>query len=150
MAEAQRQAQERISKVISTLMGKKIPEKDIQTIHFIITPVRQWIEEGPKMGKEMIIGYRVSNIYSRVKVREIAKAGEVIDSAIVAGGDLIRVQSISFTIDDPTALYKLAREKAIADAKSRAEELARLLGVEVGKATFISEGVPLFFLKKWN
>jgi uncharacterized protein YggE len=74
-----------------------------------------------------------------VKVRDIDKAGEVIDDAVEAGGDLLQVQSISFTIDDTTALRSEAREEAVADAQAKADELATLVGVTLGKPTYMSE-----------
>jgi len=77
----------------------------------------------------------------QVKVRDIDKAGEVIDDAVEAGGDLLQVQSISFTIDDTTALRSEARAEAVADAQSKAEELATLAGVSLGKPIYISESI---------
>ena len=77
----------------------------------------------------------------QVKVRDIDKAGEVIDDAVDAGGDLLQVQSISFTIDDTTALRSEARAEAVADAQAKAEELATLAGVDLGKPTYISESI---------
>jgi hypothetical protein len=56
------------------------------------------------------------------------------------GGDLIRIDSINFSVDDPSIYYKEAREKAMTDAKDRAEHLAELAGLTLGKPTYISEG----------
>ena len=56
-----------------------------------------------------------------------------------AGGDLLQVQSISFIIDDTTALSSQARQKAMADAQAKAEELATLAGVTLGDPTYITE-----------
>ncbi|HLE02096.1 MAG TPA: SIMPL domain-containing protein, partial [Dehalococcoidia bacterium] len=58
-----------------------------------------------------------------------------------AVGDLLQLQGIAFAIDDPTALRAQAREKAMAEAKAKAEQLARLAGVTLGRPTAISEGV---------
>jgi hypothetical protein len=49
------------------------------------------------------------------------------------------VQSISFSIDDTTALSSQARQKAVADAQATAEELAALAGVTLGEPTYITE-----------
>ncbi|MEE8354131.1 MAG: SIMPL domain-containing protein, partial [Dehalococcoidales bacterium] len=54
-------------------------------------------------------------------------------------GDFIRIDGISFTVDDPTPFQAEARQEAMADAAAKAEELAELAGVRLGKATFISE-----------
>ena len=58
-----------------------------------------------------------------------------------AGGDLTRVDNISFSIDDPSAYRKEARDEAVADAKNKAEQIADLAGVKLGKPTYISESV---------
>ena len=83
-------------------------------------------------------------------VREIDDAGTVLDDAIDAGGDAIRVSHISFSLDDPEAAMAEAREAAMADAKARAETLAAAAGVSVGRPLSINESggffppVPIF------
>jgi len=137
--EAQGRARETMSRVISVLKERGVAEKDIQTTHFGIQPVTEWVEEFPKRRKGVTVGYKVTNVV-RVKIRKIEEVGSIIDAVAEAGGDLTRVHSISFTIEDTTLLYNEARKKAVKDAQAKAEQLARLLGVEVGKPTYISEG----------
>ena len=67
------------------------------------------------------------------------KTGIIIDAVARAGGDYIRINSISFTVDDPTAYHEEAREKAMADAKAKAKQLADLADVKLGKPIYISE-----------
>ena len=74
------------------------------------------------------------------KIRDIDKAGATIDAVAEAGGDLTRIDSISFSVDDPSGYYEEARQKAMADAKAKGEQLAELAGVTLGKPTYISEG----------
>jgi hypothetical protein len=68
------------------------------------------------------------------------KAGRVIDAVVQAGGDLIRINGISFSVEDPTNYYQQARGKAMTDAKNKAEQLAKLAGVTLGKPTYVAEG----------
>jgi len=139
VAEAQTQATEAMDKVMDALKDNGVADKDIQTQHFSISPVTKWDEEKEE---QIIIGYRVSNIVS-AKIRNMDRVGKTIDAVAAAGGDLTRINGISFTVDDPSAYYDEAREKAVADAKARAEQLAKLAGVTLGKPTYISEyGVP--------
>lgn len=86
-----------------------------------------------------MIGYRVTNTVT-VKVRNLDELGTIIDDVAGAGGDLTRIDNIDFTVDDPSPYYDEAREEAVAEAKDKAEQLARLAGVTLGKATYISEG----------
>ena len=85
-----------------------------------------------------MIGYRVTNTVT-ASIRDIEKAGTVIDAVALAGGDLTRINSIYFSIDDPTPYQKEARDEAMNDAKNKAEQLASLSGVKLGKPTYISE-----------
>jgi len=83
-----------------------------------------------------VLKHRVS-----AKIRDIERAASIIDAVAAAAGDLTRIDSISFSIDDPSPYYEEAREKAMADAEAKAEALAELAGVKLGKPTYISEGV---------
>jgi hypothetical protein len=74
-----------------------------------------------------------------VKVRKIDQTGPVLDAVATAGGNLTRVNSVSFSIDDPTPFYNQARTKAVADAVATAKQLADNAGVKLGKVTYITE-----------
>ncbi|MBN2186632.1 MAG: SIMPL domain-containing protein [Dehalococcoidia bacterium] len=136
VAEAQAQANEAMNDVMETLKDNGIDEKDIQTQRFSIYPITRWLE---RENKEEIIGYRVTNMVT-AKIRKVDEAGVVIDAVARAGGDYIRIQNISFAVDDTEPYYEEAREKAMEDAKNKAEQLADLAGVRLGKPTYVSEG----------
>jgi len=135
VADAQSQATEAMDEVMAALTDNGIAEKDIQTQHFSIYPVTRWDKDDEE---QVIVGYRVTNTVS-AKIREIDKAGTVIDAVAAAGGDLTRIDSIDFSVDDPSAYYEEAREEAMADARAKAEQLAELADGRLGKATYISE-----------
>lgn len=136
VAEAQTQASEAMDKVVVALKDNGVAEKDIQTQRFSIYPVTRWIRE---KDEEEIIGYQVTNIVV-AKLREMDKVGDIIDAVAEAGGDLTRIQGISFSVDDPTPYYEEARAKAVKDAKDKALQLADLADVKLGKPTYVSEG----------
>jgi len=135
VAEAQAKAAEAMDKVMAALKVQGIAEKDIQTQYFNIQKVTRWDD---KTQQEVVIGYRVTNTVT-AKIREVAKPGTVIDAVVAAGGDLTRVDSVSFTIDDPSPYYTQAREKAVTYATAKAKQLASLAGLKLGKVTYISE-----------
>jgi len=137
VAEAQSQAAEAMSKVMDALIDNGVAENDIQTQYFSIRQVTRWDWEDEE---EIVVGYRVTNMVT-AKIRDIDKAGAIIDAVAEAGGDLTRVEGISFSVDDPSSYHEEAREEAMADAKAKAEQLAELAGVTLGKPTYISEGV---------
>ena len=95
-----------------------------------------------KIGRKASLKARKSSKHRRRARRiftEEVKAGTVIDAVAVAGGDLTRIDSISFSVDDTTGYYAEAREKAVADAEAKAKQLAEVAGVKLGKAVYVSE-----------
>ena len=135
VADAQSDAAAAMQRVMTALFSGGVADEDIETQSFSIRQVTRWDRD---LEEEIVVGYRVSNDVL-VKVWDVDSAGDLIDAAVVAGGDFIRIDGISFTVDDPTALQVAAREEAMADAATKAEELAELAGVRLGRATFISE-----------
>ena len=90
-------------------------------------------------------GYRVTNTGS-AKVRDMDILGETIDEVVLAGGDATRINSIRFTVEDPSAAQVQARESAVMDALAKADQFATLTGVTRGSLLFITEsggGVPV-------
>ena len=139
IAEAQAEATETMNKVMAALKDSGVDEKDIQTQYFSIRQRTRWDREKEE---EIIIGYQVTNMVT-AKIRDIDKVGAIIDAAAKAGGDLARVEGLSFSVEDPSTYYKELRGKAMADAEAKAEQLAELAGVTLGKATYISEGIQV-------
>lgn len=136
VAEAQVEAVEAMDGVMKALTDSGVAEKDIQTQYFNIRQVTRWDDV---KSENIVIGYRVTNMVS-AKIRDIDKTGTIIDVVAAAGGDLTRIDSIDFSIDDPRGYYDEARQEAVADARAKAEQLADLAGVSLGQPTYISEG----------
>jgi uncharacterized protein YggE len=141
VAEAQSQAKEAMGKVKTALIDNGVAEEDIQTRYFSISQIKREVES-PKYWEEEedMVSYQVTNMVT-AKIRDIDEAGTIIDAVAEAGGDLTRVEGINFSVDDPSAYYEEARQKAVADAEDKAEQLAELAGVTLGKPTYISEGI---------
>jgi len=144
VAQAQLKASDAMSKVVAALKGKGVADKDIQTQYFSIQPVTQYVEDtvgGVKRGRQVIVGYIVDNTV-QAKLRKVDEAGPIIDAVAVAGGDLTRIDSISFTKEDVSQETNLAREKAVKDAQAKAQQMAGLLGIELGKPLYVTESSP--------
>jgi hypothetical protein len=135
VADAQAQAAEAMNAVMAALTDNGLAEKDIQTQYFNIQRVTRWDEN---KGQEVLLGYRVTNMIT-AKIRDMEKVGAIIDAAASAGGDLTRIDSVSFSIEDPSAYQTEARQKAMADAAAKAKQMAGLAGVTLGKPTYITE-----------
>jgi uncharacterized protein YggE len=119
VAAANSAVQAAMDRLLGALEADGVAEKDIQTSQFSISP-----EYDYQLSEPRLTGYRVTHML-QVKVRDIDRA--------------VQVGSISLTVDDTSAFSNQARELAMADAKAKAEELARLADVELGKPISISE-----------
>jgi uncharacterized protein YggE len=139
---ARDQAATSMDAMLGALKDGGVEEKDIQTARFSVQPLYDFTD-----GRQILRGFAVSNIVT-AKIREIDATGDLLDAAIIAGGDLARVDSLQFTIDDPSQLEEQARVEAMGDARSKAEALAQAGGVDLGEPRSISEGggaVPVTF-----
>jgi len=137
VAEAQTQAMEAMDRVMSALRENGVAEKDIKTQYFSIRRITKWDRDKEE---EVVVGYRVTNMVT-AKLRDVDKAGAIIDAVAKAGGDLTRIDNIDFSLDDPSTYYEEARKEAMVEAQDKAEQLAKLAGVRLGKPTYISEGI---------
>lgn len=131
--EARDQAAASLDAMIASVKTNGVAEKDIQTQQFNIQP-----EYDYRNNEQTLRGFRINNVVS-VKLRDINKTSKVVDDAVQAGGNDTQIQGIFFTIENPDDLKAQAREKAVADAKQKAETLAKAAGVGVGDALQISE-----------
>lgn len=131
--DAQDKAAKKNNAAIAYLKKSGVDEKDIKTLSYNANPKYEYqqnvcITINCPPGKQVLTGYEVSETI-QVKVRETDQAG-----AILSGIGVLKVQYVSglqFTIDDEDAINAQAREKAIADAKAKAQVLAKDLGVRL-------------------
>jgi uncharacterized protein YggE len=133
-AEAQEAAREnsnRMTAVMAALKEMGIPKEDVQTVNYSIQAEIDWENE-----ERRVIGYVVNNSVL-VKLRDMDTVGDVIDAVTEAGAN--NVYGIQFTFDDPSALRERARADAMAGALKKAEALAQLAGVGLGRPRYVSE-----------
>lgn len=127
-----------MANVLAALKANGIAERDIQTAQFSIRPVHDTRRDGDNR----IVGFQAINQIS-VKVRALAKIATVLDQIIAAGAN--QVAGIDFTVAERSRLLDNARTQAVADARRKAELLARAAGERIGRATAIveSSGAPM-------
>ncbi len=145
---ARDQAAVAMTAIVAFLTSNGVAERDIRTLSFNISPqytFRERLEDGLRTNERVLTGYQVTNTLS-VKVRDLDQTGAILDGVVKAGGDLVRVNGISFTVDDPSPLKVQARELAVQEAMKKAQELATLAGVGLGQLIFLSEtsSTPIF------
>ena len=98
--------------IVAALKAQGVEDRDIQTRFFNISPRYEYqevLEEGFRRGKQVLVGYVVNNSAS-VKIRDLDSVGRVIDEVADAGGDVTRINGISFTVDDTKPFMVTLRE----------------------------------------
>ena len=128
---------EKMNNVINALKTDfNIDEKDIQTENFNINPRYEWNDN-----ERILVGYEINQVIN-VKIRNLDIIGDVIQKSTDLGAN--DINSLSFTFDNDEALKEEAREKAIQNAKDKAEALAKDLGVKMVKIVdfYESSSVP--------
>jgi hypothetical protein len=134
VAAAQEVATEKANDIIAYLRSVGIEERDIKTTSYNVQPRYDWIQETCVAGRpcepgtRTLAGFTVSQTLT-VKVRDTDTAGDVLSQVGQRG--VSYVSGLSFTIDDEDALKADARALAIAEAKTKAQELAADLGVDL-------------------
>lgn len=164
VSEARSQAAESMTAVIDAVKAAGVDADDITTTQLNIWPESTWVEETFELddgttgrrNRQVVTGYRVTN---RVRVQiDLSESGDedeengdllgdVIDAAAAAGGDDVRVDSISFEAGDTSEAVNEARKLAAQDAIERAELYAEAFGVGVGtllSATESFSSAPVF------
>lgn len=133
MAEARSAAAEAQGRILAAVRALGVAEADVQTDQLSFGPDYEYGEGGRRLR-----GYVATNVV-RVLVRDVARAGEIVDATIASAGDDARVDGVSFELGDETAVRAEARRLAIADARAKAEQLARELGATLGDPIFVEE-----------
>lgn len=120
--------------LVDVLKDEGVAAEDIQTQ---VVRLRPRYEEEPRAeGQRELIGYTATHVVE-VRIRDLDTVGEILDTAIQAGGN--RIEGIRFEVSDPTVYLDQAREAAWNDARHKAEQLADLAGAELGEVLTISE-----------
>lgn len=167
-AEARASAAAAMTSVIEALKDAGVADADIQTRHFNISPRYQHVEiercdedDGGSAGmgavntegeqeetsekicytvwENRLTGYSVSN-QATVNVRNLDNTGSIIDEVAESAGDLVRINGVSFQIEDSQALEDQARTNAVSDLLRKAQMLAELSGVKLGSLVYLNEG----------
>jgi uncharacterized protein len=119
-----------IRRVVAALRTAGIAAADLQTQSFSISP--RTTEEGDE-----IRGYTAQNTVTAT-LRQLARAGAVIDAAVAAGANQVYGPSLSRS--NARELYQTALRAAVADARAKAEVLSAAAGVRIGAVVGIAEG----------
>jgi uncharacterized protein YggE len=154
VAEALSENTKSMNAVIEAVKEQGVEEKDLKTTSFNIYPRYEWrqtevclIPPCPS-GERTLVGYEVTQSL-QVKIRDLEKTAEILQAAADAGAN--QVGDLQFTVDKEDEFKKQAREEAINKAKTKAQELAKQLGVRLIRISNFSEsglGVRYYALEE--
>jgi uncharacterized protein len=121
-----------MGQLLLALKAAGIDGKDIQTSRLSLQP-----QSAPNRSTNAITGYRASNQVT-VQLHDVGKVAGTIDLLVGAGAT--DIGGIHFMVSEASKLLDDAREKAVADARRKAEIYARAAGVSLGAPLSIAEG----------
>ncbi|APE29057.1 SIMPL domain-containing protein [Aurantiacibacter gangjinensis] len=124
-----------MERVIERLERLGIDRDDIQTSGINLNAEYRW--EGPE-NRQIFNGYRVMNRVS-VTLREIDRAGEVLDALVAAGAT--DIGGIGWAVEDDSAAREQARSAAFATGMERARAYAQMAGYGNVRLLEVSEVV---------
>lgn len=128
---------EQANSIISALKGAGIPASDIQTTQVSLWP--QTSNNGTQ-----ITGYQASNSVN--VTAPLGKSGALVDAAVGAGAN--NVDGPNLDTSDQSSLYAQALQKAVADAKTKAQAIADAAGLTLGAIVHVSDqgqATPIFY-----
>jgi uncharacterized protein len=120
---------EQMRRVIAAVKAAGVDKRDIKTQDVSVSA--NYADEG------RIDGYGARNSVL-VTVRDLSKAGSILDAASNAGANEVYGPMLSRSDEDE--LQAKALRGAIEDARKKAEVLAEAAGVELGRVTALTEG----------
>jgi uncharacterized protein len=132
-----------MGKVIAALKTAGVDDREVQTSRLSLQPRYSQNRDAPPQ----VVGYRASNRVA-IRLKDPTKVASVIDTLVAAGAN--DIGNINFMVSNASRLLDDAREKAVADARRKAEIYAKAAGVTLGAPLSISEGgaaAPVFRAK---
>jgi hypothetical protein len=121
-------------KVRAALDAAGVRKEDIATQNVSVYPEYA----SSTTGTQTLTGYRAQQVFT-VTLRDTAKAGDVVDSVIAAGGNSLQVYGVTPTLLDTNAAVAQAREAAIKSAKAKAKDYASLVNAGLGSVVYVNE-----------
>ena len=133
--EAMRINAREMNAVIDRIKALGIKDKDIQTTGINLSAQYDYDQS---TSRQVFRGYQASNRVN-VTLREVPRAGEVLDALVAAGAT--DINGPNFALDDDTGARAQARKAAFDKARAQAEEYARWSGFSGVRLLEINESV---------
>lgn len=130
VADAQAQVNKTNNAIIAAMQQLGIEKKNIKTANYSVYPIYDYA------GNQRITGYG-ADVRVTITTTNTQIMSQIVEAATTAGAN--NIYNTTFTVSDPAKYRKEARDKAIANAREQAKEIAASLGISLGKITNIVE-----------
>jgi len=134
LQKATRDVTDRARRLLDEVQRAGVAPADVQTARYDVQIERRAERPG---APPALSGYRVTNAV-RVKVRDLARLGPLLDRATAAGAN--EVEGLALQKDDTAPETARALAAAVHAARAKAEEMARAAGLRLGELLDLSEG----------
>ena len=123
------------TRVLAVLADDGVDARSVRTADLTLGPRTAWREE-----REVVLDYAATQ---RLIVRLPGLSGfeRLLEDVALTGGDSLRIEGVRLSPSDPVQAHREARERAMADARTKAEHLAALAGRALGPVAWVQEGV---------
>ncbi len=81
------------------------------------------------------------------ELHDFSRAGSVLDEVTAAAGNAARIDSLTFSIEDPSTIEDAARTDAVHQAVSHARSMAHAAGERLGPVCSLTDQSPDFGLE---
>jgi uncharacterized protein YggE len=123
-------ASEAMRRALDVIRAHGVADRDIATGQIHVDERRG--ERGQRLGFECYQSLVVTT-------RDVSRSGELMRNLAEAAPEELSIGYVSMAIDEPEPLLEAAREAAFADAREKAEQLARLAGRRLGAVLRIAD-----------
>ena len=129
---AQAQTNSAMKNIIDNIKDLDISNKNIKTTNYSVNPNYNFSEN------QRITGYTVTQNVE-VKIEKIENTNRIIDAITAGGANLVGQIQFGFTDKAKQKLQEEARKEAFGNAKQKAENIAKVTGVRLGKIINVQE-----------
>jgi uncharacterized protein YggE len=145
-----REAMEKTSRAMKAVLERlgraRVPNNQIRTATLRLEPVYE-SGRNPEQPELRLVGYRASNTVT-VTLKEVARAGPVLDAALEGGAN--RLHGLHFRLADDLPPRLEALKAASGEAQKKARAIAESLGLSLGRVDSVAESAEVTPLPRYE
>ncbi len=131
-AQALDRCNEAATRVLAAVEQAGIPRTDVQTVNVSVQDYRD-------PGQQQVTA-RLGSYQLNVRVRVLDELSDAVGALTTAAGDALQIRAMHLTVSDLEPPRRVARLSAVRDAQTKADDLARAAGLQLGAIVSIEEG----------